>query len=119
MKTLSSVEELRACIEQSFESAVLIFKHSTKCPISADAFQRVSQFDAGASGHPEVYMVRVIEERQVSTEIAMCLGVPHQSPQIVLVRDGVAIWNTSHYGIHADRLAEALVQFGILGETVA
>jgi bacillithiol system protein YtxJ len=54
--------------------------------------------------------VRVIEERPVSLRLAALTGVPHQSPQALLVRDGRALWHDSHRGITAEALAGAVRQ---------
>ena len=84
----------------------LIFKHSTRCPISARAHGQVSAFVAD---HPDVpvRMVLVVESRPVSLALADRLGVEHASPQIILVRDGRAVWDTSHSGITAEALVRA------------
>jgi bacillithiol system protein YtxJ len=86
-----------------------VFKHSTTCPISASARDRVEDYfgDAGADV-PEVVMVKVIESRNVSNTIASELDVMHQSPQLILVKNGEAAWDTSHHMINADSINEAL-----------
>jgi bacillithiol system protein YtxJ len=51
--------------------------------------------------------VRVIEERPVSLHLAERLGVRHQSPQALLIRNGAAVWNASHHAITASALQNA------------
>lgn len=86
-----------------------VFKHSTTCPISARAKDRVvSFFDAAGATVPEVVLVKVIESRPVSNAIASRLGITHQSPQLILVRHGKGVWNASHHLIAADNIDEAL-----------
>jgi bacillithiol system protein YtxJ len=84
----------------------LIFKHSTRCTISAAAAEEVSRF---ADAHPEVpvYRVLVIESRPVSNAIAERLGVPHASPQAILVRGGKAAFSVSHFDITLEALESA------------
>ena len=59
--------------------------------------------------HPDVpcYEVHVIESRAVSDLIAARLDVQHESPQAIVVRDGVSVWDGSHFQITADELAAA------------
>jgi bacillithiol system protein YtxJ len=87
---------------------VLLFKHSTACPISAWAHREFRQWLATAASPPPTALVRVIEERPVSNAIAQRLGVGHQSPQAILVVDGRAVWNASHHEITVASLETAV-----------
>lgn len=108
VKPLSSLEDLDACLSASQESPVFIFKHSTACPLSSEAYRHVAAYAENAeAGDPPVYLVKVIEERPVSNKIAEILGVPHKSPQIILVNKGACVWTASHYGIREERIREA------------
>jgi len=86
--------------------AAFIFKHSTRCPVSARAAGEVERF---AARNPEVPVGRVlvIEDRTVSDEIASRLGVVHASPQTILVRGGSAVWSASHAGVDAGAMESA------------
>lgn len=79
-------------------STGFIFKHSTRCSISSEAYKEVEKFLDSA---PEVdtHVVLVVENRPTSQAVADKLGVTHASPQIILVRDGEATWNASHWDI--------------------
>lgn len=55
-------------------------------------------------------LVRVIEERAVSLALAERLGVRHESPQVLLIRDGRVDWHDSHHRITAPALAAAVGQ---------
>jgi len=70
----------------------LIFKHSTTCPISAQAAREV----AGLSTDLPVYQVNVREQRELSTWVASAYGVTHESPQVILVGNGRAVRSWSH-----------------------
>lgn len=88
-----------------------MFKHSTTCPISARASDRVRKYEDGAGPDaPEIVMVKVIESRPVSNAIATQLGVTHQSPQMILIKDGAAVWNASHHLIQVESIEEAVAQ---------
>jgi bacillithiol system protein YtxJ len=78
----------------------VIYKHSRRCWICTKAQQQVREF---AAGHPEVpvYQVDVVEGKDLSSEVAVRLGVDHQSPQVIVVRNGKPAWNGSHFRISA------------------
>lgn len=103
--------DVEAVLEASRKQPVLVFKHSTRCPISAAAHREWQAFlaspEAGRAAH---FWVRVIQERPVSLALAGRVGVPHQSPQALLIKDGRAVWYDSHYGITAARLKAALAR---------
>ncbi|MCC6491018.1 MAG: bacillithiol system redox-active protein YtxJ [Candidatus Hydrogenedentes bacterium] len=110
MNDLTSLNELDACLTDSEQRPVFIFKHSTACPISSEAYRQVAAYVAAAAPEdPPVYMVQVIEDRPVSNQIADALGVAHKSPQIILVSSRAAAWTASHYGVRADKMKENAV----------
>ncbi len=89
------------------QDAVVVFKHSTSCPVSWVAHSQVTKF---LGGHPEasVVLVNVIKERPVSQEIARRTGVKHESPQIIVLRRGKVVAAISHGDITEARLAEVV-----------
>lgn len=112
MKELTSVEDWQECLSASHEQPVLVFKHSTRCSISAMAESIVKRYERGGGpGKPPIYMVKVVESRPVSDEIARSLEVQHKSPQLILVKNGEAIWSVSHYNITSEGIQDALDQF--------
>ena len=78
--------------DRSLPADCLVFKHSTTCPISAQAAREVA---ALATGLP-VYQVNVREQRDLSSWVASTYGVTHESPQLILVRGGRAVRAWSH-----------------------
>lgn len=81
----------------------VIYKHSPYCGLSALACREVRQFMKGNPGIP-VYMVDVVRDRTVSAEVARRFGIRHESPQVIVVRDGEPSWNASHRGVVASAL---------------
>lgn len=109
MKELTSIDALDEMLASSGEAPVILFKHSTTCPISARAAMRVEDYlDEPLENSPEIFMVNVIQARSVSNAIADKLHVKHQSPQMIIVRDGKAVWNASHGAITASAIADAV-----------
>ncbi|HMV30716.1 MAG: bacillithiol system redox-active protein YtxJ [Gemmatimonadales bacterium] len=88
-------------------SLTLLYKHSTRCGVSLDARVELGEFVAA---HPEVtaWQVDVLRQRPLSQEFARLLDIPHQSPQVILLRGGRPLWHTSHQRITRAALAERL-----------
>lgn len=107
MNELRRLDDFEAVLEASKDAPQLIFKHSTTCPISGGAYRRVNDWMSGGGSTP-VHLVKVIESRPISNAIAERLGVTHQSPQIILVKDGAAAWDTSHGAISSDSISKAI-----------
>ena len=109
MRTIDTQEQLSQVLEASRERPVLIFKHSTMCPISARAHREVEQF-LEEEPDPAFDFGKIVVQtaRPISDKIAETLGVRHESPQAIVVRDGKAVWDASHFSITRRALAEAL-----------
>lgn len=106
-RQLLTESDFDAVLARSREVDVLLFKHSTRCPISSAAFEEVAAYrNRRTGGVPEIAMVRVIEERPVSQAIAHRLSVRHESPQVILLRGGQPAGDLSHGAITVDGLAE-------------
>ena len=106
MQLITSESEFDQAMEQSSQTPVVVFKHSTQCPISAAAYRQMESFAETAS--TPVYLVRVIEERPLSNSIAERLLVRHQSPQVMVVKSGGVTWQASHYDITTKAVTEAV-----------
>ena len=96
---LNNLSQLAEIEERSKERPVLIFKHSTRCSISAMALGKFERnFDSEAKFDP--YFLDLIAHREVSNEIASRYHVVHESPQALLIVDGKVIYHASHNGIN-------------------
>ena len=84
----------------------IVFKHSTRCPISRRADSEVGSFLSDHADVP-VHRILVVEDRPVSLAFAERSGVPHASPQALVLRGGAVTWHGSHYDISASALADA------------
>ncbi|MBW5444714.1 bacillithiol system redox-active protein YtxJ [Cohnella sp. CFH 77786] len=100
IRQLTSLEQWKDAIKGSAERPLLVFKHSTSCPISAGAHEELTSYVKDSAGaEVDVAIVHVIEDRPVSNAIAEELGVQHKSPQAILVEDGKPVWNESHWNL--------------------
>lgn len=101
---INQLEEIRAI---SKERLVLIFKHSTRCSVSRMALKQFeNEFDLEEKVTP--YFLDLLNYREISNAISEQFTVFHQSPQLIVIRDGVAIHDASHSGISASFIKELL-----------
>ncbi|WP_395044974.1 bacillithiol system redox-active protein YtxJ [Flavobacterium sp.] len=104
---LTDLGQLNEIIDLSTTKPVLIFKHSTRCSISRMALKQFeNEFDLEEKVTP--YFLDLLENRSISNEIATRFDVEHQSPQLILIKDGKAIYNVSHSDIQVDDLRTKL-----------
>ncbi|HEU4496035.1 MAG TPA: bacillithiol system redox-active protein YtxJ [Flavobacterium sp.] len=107
--TLTQLKQLDAIAEESKEKPVAIFKHSTRCSISRMAlknFEREYRLDENEAS---IYFLDLLSYRQISDEIAKKFGVIHQSPQLLLIKDGKAVYHASHSEINAASLKDQIL----------
>ncbi len=108
LTSLSDLAELEAAIAESRERPVLLFKHSLTCGISQEALDELREHVARAAVGAAYKLITVQSHRAISDEAAVRLGVRHETPQAILLRDGRPVWKASHFSITADRLDRAL-----------
>jgi len=101
---LCSIEQYSSLLEQGNDFAV--FKHSTRCSISSMAKSRLERTWNADPSLP-LYLLDVIARRSVSSEIASTSGIKHESPQLLVWREGKVIYHASHNAINAPK-AEAI-----------
>ena len=104
-KEIDRIDQLDEIQKLSSDKKVIIFKHSTRCPVSAMALSRLERtWDKSEMEDTEAYFLDLIRYRAISNEIAGRFGVTHQSPQIIMVKNGEAVYNESHMAISYDEL---------------
>jgi bacillithiol system protein YtxJ len=95
-------QELEQLITRSHDAPVLLFKHSSTCPISATAYKEMTKLAR------DIALVIVQSARDVSRAIEARTGVRHESPQALVLRRGEAVWSASHWNVTADAVERAL-----------
>ena len=104
---LTDLGQLNEIIAVSNEKPVAIFKHSTRCSVSRMALKQFeNEFNSSDKVTP--YFLDLIAHRDISNEIANRFGVTHQSPQLILIKEGKAVYNVSHSDIDAEELGAKL-----------
>ena len=104
-RPLTDLGQLNEIINESTTTPVVIFKHSTRCSVSRMALKQFeNEFNLTSKVTP--YFLDLLEHRDISNEIVIRFGVVHQSPQLILIKDGKAIYNASHSDIAAAELKQ-------------
>jgi monothiol bacilliredoxin len=92
---------LENLLTDSTKKPVIVFKHSNACSISARAYREMEKVD-------DVNILEVQSARDVSRELANLTGVRHETPQVIVLRDGKAVWNASHFDVTAADVMKAV-----------
>lgn len=102
---LNAIDELDQLIQEaSHEKTIVFFKHSTRCSISAMALNRIEQnWDLDPETVQPVYL-DLIQYRPISNAIAEKLAVQHESPQLIVVKNGQVKYHASHNQIDVESI---------------
>lgn len=101
---LNNEVQLDTLKESSRQKPLVIFKHSTRCAVSSMAKSRLER-----NPQPEgvdFYYLDLIKHKSLSNKIAEIFAVYHESPQILLIKNGECIYDESHSGIQMDDIIE-------------
>lgn len=101
---LTHIEQIDAIKNQSVTVPQVIFKHSTSCSISRAAKDRLERTEAPSN--IIFHYLDLLAHRDVSNKVAEIFGVHHESPQILLIKNGICVYDESHMGIQMDELVE-------------
>lgn len=100
---LNYMGQLDEIIAFSNQKPVVIFKHSTRCSVSRMALKRFeTEYDLDDT--VDTYYLDLLEHRDISAEIASRFNVVHQSPQLLLIKEGNSVYDVSHSDIDAVEL---------------
>jgi len=103
---INSIDQLEHIKSASYITPQVIFKHSTSCSISRMALDRFER--AATPEKVDFHYLDLLNYRTISTEIASFFQVHHESPQVILIKNGECIYDESHYGIMMDELISFL-----------
>ena len=96
---LTSLSQLDEIKELSKTETVLIFKHSTRCGISRMVIKQFENKFGEEAKDLKVYYLDLLSYRDLSDEVGYTFQVMHQSPQLLVINNGIAVHHTSHYDI--------------------
>jgi bacillithiol system protein YtxJ len=112
LATLQRIDELDRLIADSQGQPVLLFKHSYTCGVSAEALDELITHLNDEVSDVRYAMVTVQTHREVSNAVSARLGVRHETPQALLVKEGRVVWAASHFRVNAQELTKALRSSG-------
>ncbi len=94
----AAVEDLFA---SSADHPVVVFKHDPSCPISATAFREMTRLPN------EIAIIDVEHDQDVASAVTQRTGIRHESPQVIVLRNGAATWSASQFDITTDAVLAA------------
>lgn len=103
---LSNINQLDEIDKESKQKTIAIFKHSTTCGISRMALRQFESQFAVENEQVKIYLLDLLAFREVSNETAIRFQVMHQSPQLLVVKNGNTIHHSSHHSIDAGLLEQ-------------
>lgn len=107
---LHEVADLDRLLAESGTRLLLLFKHSFSCGTSAEALDELLSHLDDEPGNTRFAIVTVQTDRALSNAVATRLGIRHETPQALLVRDGRVVWSASHFHVTADEIARAIAR---------
>jgi bacillithiol system protein YtxJ len=105
---LRHIEDLDTLMADSDERPLLLFKHSYSCGTSAEALDALVDHLNDDGLQARYAMVTVQTHPELSHIISKRLGVRHETPQALLIREGRVVWSASHFRVTADAVEAAI-----------
>jgi bacillithiol system protein YtxJ len=100
---LNQSNQLEDLVQLSYTQALIIYKHSTRCHISSFVEARLRS-EWPEDLHIKAYYLDILAYRSISNAIVEKFAVEHQSPQLLLIKDGRCVYNASHSDIQVEAL---------------
>jgi bacillithiol system protein YtxJ len=105
-RSLNSYEGLNKIKEDSYQQPQAILKHSTRCGISAMMKTRLESKWEKKNPQIPIYLVDLLADRELSDQIAKEFNIRHESPQLIILQNGVSTYHASHIGISSSAVAK-------------
>ena len=107
-KVLTRMDQLDQILEQSMEKPVGIFKHSTRCGVSRGVLKVFEKDFSLSEDQIILYFLDLLAHRDISNEIVSRFHVHHESPQLIVLKEGKVIYSDSHNAIDASDMQKLL-----------
>lgn len=104
IRTVADWDEVR---KKSIQEPIVVFKYSKTCLSSLSAIKEMRKLEHVI----QIYIIVVQSAREVSNAVELELKVKHESPQVLLVKEGRAVWQATHYKIKATTVDEAITTY--------
>ncbi|MFP8488691.1 bacillithiol system redox-active protein YtxJ [Gracilimonas sp. Q87] len=102
-------ETLNSLLDRSKMHPQVIYKHSSRCSVSYLTKEELEHHMDLLSNRANMHFINVIEQRELSNYLAERLNIRHESPQVLLLKDGRVTWNASHWNIKGKEILSNLV----------
>ncbi|PZM63503.1 bacillithiol system redox-active protein YtxJ [Paenibacillus dendritiformis] len=109
MRSIDTEQALQEWIDSTKEQTAVLFKHSTRCPISARANEEMGK--VAEEFEPRgiaMGRILVVEHRDAALACTDKLGIQHESPQVIVMKEGQVVWHDSHHAITFDNVSSEL-----------
>ncbi|MCX2680819.1 bacillithiol system redox-active protein YtxJ [Galbibacter sp. EGI 63066] len=103
---LTTVSQLKTIDAESMSTTVVVFKHSTRCGISRFSLSNFENQYALPEDSAKLYFLDILGNREISNAIAEKYGIYHESPQLLVIKEGKVVYDVSHGQIDAEKIAE-------------
>lgn len=103
---LEEMDALEEAVEASKEKPVAILKHSTRCGISRMVMRNFEEDYDLDEEQIKLYYLDILRHRDISNRIAEKFNITHESPQLIVLKNGEAVYDVSHNAIEAEKLRE-------------
>lgn len=97
---LNTLEQLDVINERSKTKTQFVFKHSTRCGISRMVISQFKKDYQLSESEADLYYLDLLSYREISGAIAQTFNVMHESPQLLIIKNGVVVAHKSHGGIN-------------------
>lgn len=105
-RELDTMAQLDQIVKDSQDKPIAVFKHSTRCGISSMALNRFEKNYNFPEDQITLYYLDLISYRNISNEISFKFGVMHESPQLLVIKNGEVVYHASHSAIDAASIAQ-------------
>lgn len=102
---LGTMEQLDELVEKSKSTPIAIFKHSTRCGVSRGVLKSFEKDCNVDDTKMKLYFLDLLANRDISNEVANRFKVHHESPQLLIIKNGEVVYHNSHNGIDASDLS--------------
>ena len=103
---ITKINDIGALAKVLEKPESILFKNSKRCPVSSFARKEFEKFAEQKGINIDLFMIDIIENRDVSTEFAEKTEIKHESPQVCYIKNGTVIWHESHMSITCDNINE-------------
>ena len=106
MIDITNISQWENLLAGSESTPFIVFKHSKTCPESGDIMRGMEEENSPFDG--EIYRVTAQTSQDVASQIAQDLGVEHETPQLIVVKNQKAVYAASHLDIDMQTAARCL-----------